>query len=195
MDRERELHLVAGLRGGDPDAFDQVHSAFNASLFNFLSRLTGRRDVAEDLLEETWLRLVVHAQRLRDDTRLAAWLFTVARNLHVSYCRSRSLEDARAPDLIGLWPSGTPAPTPLDVAESTEAQRRLASAFASLPAMYREALLLLAVEGLPAAEAAEICGVTPEAIRQRASRGRALLARTLKERQTPEGDASSEVLT
>ena len=195
MDRERELRLVAGLRGGDPDAFDQVHAAFNVRLFNFLSRLSNRRDVAEDLLEETWLRLVVHAQRLRGDTRLGAWLFTVARNLHVSYCRSRMLEDSRAGDLIGLWPCGSPAPTPFDVAESADAQRRLASAFASLPALYREALLLVAVEGLPASEAAEICGTTAEAIRQRASRARALLSRRLEELHVPDGDPSKEVVT
>jgi DNA-directed RNA polymerase specialized sigma24 family protein len=66
--------------------------------------------VAEDLLEETWLRLVKHASRLRPDTELARWLFTVARNLHVSYCRSRLLEDSRLADLIGLWPSGSVAP-------------------------------------------------------------------------------------
>jgi DNA-directed RNA polymerase specialized sigma24 family protein len=56
MDRECELALVARLRAGDAAAFDAVHELFNAPLFNFLARLSRRRDVAEDLLEETWLR-------------------------------------------------------------------------------------------------------------------------------------------
>src|SRR5215216_562778 len=92
MDRDCELELVARLKRADGDAFDQVHAAFNPRLFNFLARLSRRRDLAEDLLEETWLRVVVHAPRLRDDTRLAAWLFTIARNLYASYCRSRLLD-------------------------------------------------------------------------------------------------------
>lgn len=185
MDRELELQLVSRLRAGDPGAFDQVHEAFNARLFNFLCRLSNRRDVAEDLLEETWLRLVVHAQRLQADTRLGAWLFTVARHLHVSYCRSRSLEDSHTGDLIGLWPCGSRGPSPHEALEASEADRHMATALASLPVAYREALLLVAVEGLKPSEAAEICGVTAEAMRQRISRARALFARRLAETPGP----------
>src|SRR5437899_9441374 len=85
VDRDTELALVERLRQRDADAFDEVYAAFNTRLFTFLVRLSRRRDVAEDLLEETWLRLVKHAQRLRADTRLGPWLFTVARHLHVSF--------------------------------------------------------------------------------------------------------------
>ena len=179
MDRDQELALVSRLRCGDADAFDELHEAFNARLFTFLARLSNRRDVAEDLLEETWLRLVKHAHRLRPDTNLAAWLFTVARHLHVSHCRSRLLEDARAPELIGLWPSGSRQRTPFELVEVGEAQQRLARAVASLPANCREALLLIAIEGLKPAEAAAICGVSSDAMRQRVSRARSLLAERL----------------
>lgn len=181
MDRELELQLVGRLRAGDPAGFDAVYDAFNTRLYRFLARLSNSRDVAEDLTEETWLRLVVHAPRLQPDTRLSAWLFTVARNLHASYRRSRILEDSHAAGLLGLWPSGSARPTPLEAAESNESQGRLAAALASLPVRYREALLLVAVEGLRPGEAAEVCGVTAEAMRQRLSRARALLARRLAE--------------
>src|SRR3712207_6262 len=107
MDRDQELRLVRRLQAGDADAFDELHRACNGRLLNFLARLTNRRDVAEDLLEETWLRLVRHAHRLQADTNLAAWLFTVARRLYVSHCRSRLLDDERSAQLIGLWPSGS----------------------------------------------------------------------------------------
>jgi RNA polymerase sigma factor (sigma-70 family) len=179
MDRDRELQLVARLRDGDPEAFDEVHGAFNGHLFNFLARLSGSRDVAEDLLEETWLRLVRHARRLQPDTRLGAWLFTVARHLHVSYCRSRLLEDASAAALLSLWPSGRRTPSPLEAVEASEAQRHLAAALASLPAIYREALLLTVVDDLRPSEAARVCGISGEAMRQRLSRARALLAQRL----------------
>ena len=127
MDRDVELQLVERLRAGDPDAFDVVHAAFNGRLYNFLARLSNRREVAEDLLEEAWLRLVVHARRLDRDTRLGAWLFTVARPLHASYCRSRLLEDSHAVGLIGLWPYGRPAPSPLEEVEASETHRRMAT--------------------------------------------------------------------
>jgi len=146
VDRETELQLVVRLRAGDPAAFDVVHGAFNVRLYNFLARLSNRRDVAEDLLEETWLRLVKHAGRLRPDTRLGPWLFTVARHVHASYCRSRLLEDAHAAGLMGLWPHGRPGPSPFEVVEASETERRLATALASLPLAYREAVLLVVVE-------------------------------------------------
>jgi RNA polymerase sigma factor (sigma-70 family) len=181
MDRECELALVARLRAADPEAFDIVYEHFNARLFNFLARLSRRRDVAEDLLEEIWLRFVAQMPRLRGDTRLGAWLFTVARNLHVSYCRSRLVEDSCAAGLIGLWPGGSIAPSPFESTLAEETARRLEAAIAALPLGCREAVLLVAVEGLRPVEAAEVCGIAPEALRQRLSRARALLARSLED--------------
>lgn len=195
MDRDAELQLVDRLRKGDPAAFDAVHDAFNGRLYNFLARLSNRPDVAEDLLEETWLRLVTHARRLRPDTRLGPWLFTVARHLHASYCRSRLLEDSHTSSLLGLWPHGCTQPSPFEAAEANEAARRLAAALASLPLAYREALLLVPVEGLRHSEAAEICGVTTAAMRQRVARARALLARRLCEAETPRLSCLKEATT
>src|SRR5262245_25165926 len=88
VERQSELELIARLKAGDSAAFDEVYDAFNGRLFNFLARLMRSRERAEDLVEETWLRLVAHAGRLQPDTRLGPWLFTVARNLYVSYCRA-----------------------------------------------------------------------------------------------------------
>ncbi|MDO8680229.1 MAG: RNA polymerase sigma factor [Acidobacteriota bacterium] len=195
MDRESELELVARLRAGDAGAFDVVHGAFNTRLFNFLARLARRRDVAEDLLEETWLRFVDRAPRLRDETRLGPFLFTVARNLYVSYCRSRLIEDSHTVGMIGLWPSGTPWPSPFDATVASETEQRVEAALAALPAVDREALLLVAVEGMRPAEAAEICGIAPVAMRQRISRARARLARTLDERSEARLVALKEATT
>lgn len=181
MEREHELALVARLKDADSAAFDEVHAAFNTRLFNFLARLSRRRDVAEDLLEETWLRLVDVLPRLRDDTRLAPLLFKISRNLYVSYCRARAIEDQHAPGMIGLWPSGSAAPSPFDTTVARETGERLDEALAALPAIYREALLLVAVDNMKPAEAAVVCGITPDAMRQRLSRGRDMLARQLDE--------------
>ena len=175
VERESELELIVRLKAGDTAAFDAIYDAFNTRLFNFLARLTRNRQQAEDLLEETWLRLVTHAGRLQPDTRLGPWLFTVARNLYVSHCRSRMLEEAYAADGIGLWPPA-PAASPFEQAAANQLEARIEAALARLPPMYREAVLLVVVEGLEPAEAAEICGVSAVAMRQRLKRARDLLA-------------------
>jgi RNA polymerase sigma-70 factor (ECF subfamily) len=180
MDREAELALVERLRGGDVGAFDAVYDAFRARLFGFLRRLSRRRDVAEDLLEETWLRLVANARALRPDTRLAPWLFTVARNVYCSYCRSRLPWEARTVELVDLWPLADARPSPFEVAAAGEFEQQLERALAALPLRHREVLLLVASEGLTPAEAAAVCGVTPEALRQRLSRARAAIASELE---------------
>jgi RNA polymerase sigma factor (sigma-70 family) len=176
MDRAGDPSLVARLQAGDHAAFDEVFAAFGARLHTFLARLSRSRDVADDLLEETWLRLVTGAPRLRTDTNLGAWLFTVARNLHVSYCRSRALDVAVEQGDIALWPSASPSASPFEAAAASELERRLERTLAAIPAGFREVLLLVGVEGFTAVEAAAICGISPAAARQRLSRARRVLA-------------------
>jgi RNA polymerase sigma-70 factor (ECF subfamily) len=180
MDRDTELAVVEQLRRGDEAAFDAVYDAFNLRLFTFLLRLTRRHHVAEDLLEETWLRLVKHARRLRPDTRLGPWLFTVARNLHVSYVRSRMIEDSTAAGLMTLWPFSVERSSPFEATAASELERRIERALASLPPASREVLLLVGVAGLDHSDAADVCGITPEALRQRLHRARAMLAQALE---------------
>jgi RNA polymerase sigma-70 factor (ECF subfamily) len=195
MDRETELSLVGRLRDGDAAAFDAVYEEYRARLFSFLARLSRNRAVAEDLVEETWLRLASSGVRLRPDTRLGPWLFTVARNLFISYCRSRQLEEYDAASLIGLWPAGSPRPSPFEEAAARELERRIERALARLPARHREALLLVSVEGLSPAEAAAACALSPETFRQRLSRARAALDRELDSTGSRASLAAAEVVT
>ena len=191
MDRDAELALVERLRQGDGDAFDIVYAAFNTRLLTFLVRLSRRRDVAEDLLEETWLRLVKHASRLQADTRLGPWLFTVARHLHVSYNRSRLLEDSAAASLIALWPFSLDgsSPSPFEAAAASELERRIERALAAMPAAAREVLLLVGVAGVDHSDAADICAITPAALRQRLHRARELLSKALERQAAADAPA------
>ncbi|HTI42803.1 MAG TPA: RNA polymerase sigma factor [Vicinamibacterales bacterium] len=182
MDRDSELALVCRIRAGDTAAFDSVYDQFNGRLFGFLVRLARSRDVAEDLLEETWLRFVANAARLDEETRLGPWLFTVARNLHVSYCRSRAFEEPNGGELLSLWPARFQQ-SPFEQAAFGELERRIESALAALPVAFREVLLLVGVEGLRPHEAAVVCGITPEALRQRLKRARDLLAARLESKE------------
>ena len=176
MEREIELRLVARLKAGDTAAFEAIYEAYRPRLFSFLARLSRRRDVAEDLLEETWLRLVTRASELTDETRLGPWLFTVARNLFASWCRHRAVDESRILDFALSWPGALPRESPFEQAARGETERRLETALARLPARDREVLLLVAGEDLSPAEAAAVLGLSPEAVRKRLQRARERLA-------------------
>jgi RNA polymerase sigma-70 factor (ECF subfamily) len=103
----------------------QIRAAQLATLpFSFLLRMTKNRAVAEDLLEETWLRLVSGGEGLAAGTRLGPWLFTVARNLFLSFCRSTSREQAYTRDLTSLC-LGEFSRSPYDSVLMTEFEERL----------------------------------------------------------------------
>jgi RNA polymerase sigma-70 factor (ECF subfamily) len=175
-----EPALVAALKQGSRDAFDQAYAAYRIRIFSFLVRMTGRRDLAEDLFQETWLRLATNAPRLADDTRLAPWLYTVARNLYRSHLRWTAL-DADRLDQLGLEPAtGAPMMTPYHAAAENETRQRLERAVATLAPPYREVILLCAVDRLEPTDAAAVLGISAEALRQRLARARAQLAAALE---------------
>jgi RNA polymerase sigma-70 factor (ECF subfamily) len=178
-DDEREL--VARLRAADTGAFDELYDTYRPRVFAFLLRMTRSRTLAEDLLDETWLRLVRHAPRLLPDTRLGPWLFTVARNLYWNHHRDALVEESSMAELLTLWPSPAPWPSPFELAAAGELERRLEHALSTLSPQYREVVLLVGHEGLTPADAALVCGISAEALRQRLSRARAALAGKLRE--------------
>jgi RNA polymerase sigma-70 factor, ECF subfamily len=177
-----ERALVEGLRRGDPEAFDRVYARYRARIHAFLRRLAGP-NVADDLFQETWLRLARNAHRLEEDTDLAAWLFTVARNAWRTHRRWSLLDLSR---LVALDRAPRVAPEP-DAEGRTDASRRVAQlerALASLPSSSREVLLLVVVEGLPQEAAAHAMGISYDALRQRLARARAQLAAALARPQS-----------
>jgi RNA polymerase sigma-70 factor (ECF subfamily) len=172
VDREIELRLVLRLKAGDAAAFEAIYEAYRPRLFGFLVRLSRRRDVAEDLLEETWLRLVTRVDTLVDDERLGPWLFTVARNLYFSWRRSRAVDEARTSELDPAWPAPERGASPFEAAARRELERRVEAALARLSLRDRELLLLVGVEGLTPSEAAGVCGVPAVTLRARLHRAR-----------------------
>jgi RNA polymerase sigma-70 factor (ECF subfamily) len=178
-DESDERALVARLKQGDRRAFDLVYDRYRSRLAGFLLRLTRRRDLAEELLQETWIRLATHAPRLADDTRFAPWLFTVARNLFRSQ-RRYSLDALFEGRLGGPSVEAIERTSPFDLASASELERRLELALARLPTKYREVLLLVAVERLDPADAAGALGLRPDALRQRLARARGMIAKELE---------------
>jgi RNA polymerase sigma-70 factor (ECF subfamily) len=184
-------HQIAQLKAGDTTAFDAVYERFRPRLFSFVVRLSGERALAEDLVQETFMKLARHAPRLADDTRIGAWLFTVARNLFISHRRWALLDVARVSELR-LWTQlAESQATPFAVAAASETERLIEQAIASLPLAYREVLLLVTVDDMAPSEAATIIGLKPAAVRQRLARARAMIRAYLDEAGAPGASRSS----
>jgi RNA polymerase sigma-70 factor (ECF subfamily) len=173
-----DAEIIRGLARGDTHAFDRAFAELRAPLYAFLVRLSGRVALAEDLLQETWLRLARSAAALPEHTQLRPWLFTVARNLHRSHRRWSLLDVERLGQLAHLPQSTTPSPFESAAANTTE--RALEHAIARLPLDQREVLLLCTTSGFEPAETASMLGITPEATRQRLARARAKLRESLE---------------
>jgi RNA polymerase sigma-70 factor (ECF subfamily) len=171
-DVDREEHILfAELRSGSNVGFDRVYEAYRAKIFGFLLRMTGSSALAEDLLQEVFIKLATKATRLADDTNLRAWLFTVARNSVISHMRWRAAQ-SRNLEALGAGQLEASSLSPQHAAEFAETHARLETALAALAPKYREVLLLVAVEGLSPAEAASVMGIKGDALRQRLARAR-----------------------
>lgn len=179
MAGESERELIERLRQGDRAAFDALYDQHRARIFSFLARMSGRRELAEDLVQETFLRLVRFAPRLAPDTRLDVWLLSVARNL----CRSHYRWSAVDRGGLFAWRERAgeePPVSPFDMTSARELERRVEYALGQLSFDMREVVILTAIERLPNDEIARMLQVSPEAVRQRLSRARKLLAKALR---------------
>ncbi len=184
---------LAGLRRGDPQAFSLVYERLAPRVFAFLVRLCGRTDLAEDLSQETWVKLARHAGRLAPDTELRAWLFTVARNQYRSHRRWLLLDFERLLQL-SAQPQAAVSGDPERAAIATRSETVLSSAIARLPLPQREVLLLSATEGYEPHELAQILGLSQVAVRQRLLRARKTLANALREADASAGPTAHQVL-
>lgn len=190
MSRKLSDSVLDGLRRGDAAAFDAIYDDYRPRIFAFLVRLTKNRALAEDLLQETFLRLARCAPDLDRATNLRAWLFRVARNLVIDHQRWALLDFDRLFEL-SLWPRPVTdaAATPLDLAEASETSLRLERALAELSAEHREVILLICVEGMEPSEAADVLAVPSATVRKRLSRARERLQDALRvaEQVAPKG--------
>ncbi len=174
---------MARLRAGDTRALAEVYARYQARIWAFLLRLSGRKHLAEDLFQETWLAVARDAAKLREDTDLKAWLFTVARNRHRTYRRWALLDFTRLVELRTA--PETHAPSPDQEAEARAEAHRAEVAFAQLSAAHREVLLLVVGEGLDATRAGAVLGLSAEAVRQRLRRARLELAEIARKVNAP----------
>jgi RNA polymerase sigma-70 factor (ECF subfamily) len=103
------------------------------------------------------------------------------------------IEDSAAVGLMALWPISVHRSSPFEATAANELERRIERVLASLPPASREVLLLVGVAGLDHSDAADVCGITPEALRQRLHRARATLANALDAETRPATPVLKEV--
>ena len=176
---------LALLRRRDPRGFDQAYARYGARLFTFLSRLlgSGQRHLAEDLLQQTFLRLAEHGPELRADSDLRAWLYTVARNAFLGQVRGRRpTAEGASLELVADFAPDAEARLMLGDLEQALSRLRLED---------RELLLLVGVEGLEPLTVSKLLGLEPATLRKRLARARQRLLLEL-ERALPCAVAAKE---
>jgi RNA polymerase sigma-70 factor (ECF subfamily) len=175
MAQERtDEELLAAYQQGDPGAFEGLLRRYRAPLFTFLLRMLGNREKAEDLAQETFLRIVKGAQAWEHRARFQTWLFTIARNLCVDrarrdrFRRTDSL-DAQGPDDEPALVDSVPGREidPARGAESARLRPLLLKALLSIPQEQREVFVLREQAGIPFREIAEILGVNENTAKSR----------------------------
>jgi RNA polymerase sigma-70 factor (ECF subfamily) len=182
--------LMRRFQRGEARAFETLMLRHRTPIFAFLLRLTGERTRAEDLAQETFLRLVKGATAWEPRAAVRTWLFTIARNLATDAARRsalRATESLDAPALHGDGPRhpapAASGPAPDEAAEAVELRSRLEAALAALPAEQREVFLLREHAGLSFAEVAAATGSNENTVKSRMRY--ALLA--LRERLAADG--------
>ena len=99
-----EERLVARLRQRDPEALLGFYHGYSSSVYRFALRIVRNSHVAEDVVQETFHRIWMRADRIRDGVRsLEPWIFTIARNRSLDYLRSPHGPERRSPWMPFLW--------------------------------------------------------------------------------------------
>jgi|SRR5579872_1663593 len=181
---ESETSAIArGLRRHDPDLLDRLIEQYQHRLLRYLVYLCGQRELAEDLFQETWIRVLERGHQYDGKHEFSTWLYAVARNLTIDYLRKKSpmsldglTEDE---DSAPFEPADT-NPSALEIVAQHEHAERISEALISLPAEYREAVVLRYQEGLALDEIATVTRAPLGTVKSRLYRGLNMLMPLLK---------------
>jgi RNA polymerase sigma-70 factor (ECF subfamily) len=163
-DEPPDQTLMEAVRAGDLLAFQALYERHRRAVFTFLLRSVGDRPTAEDLLQETFLRVFTGREDYRPTAGFRTWLFTIARNLFIDRVRQAS-GNPEVYDTAVLETLPALDASPLERAEARELAARLEAAVRQLPPSQRELLLLSRFAGLDHQKVAQVSGASPEAVR------------------------------
>ena len=155
--------LLAQVAGDASDSFDRIVRLRETQVLRTAFRILGNWADAEDVAQETFLRLHRHGTNFADEAALGAWLYRVAVNL----CFDRTRAARSSAELPELRSRGISAESAVI---QEQAKERLMAALSELPAKERAAVVLREIEGLSTAEVAEILGSAEATVRSQISR-------------------------
>ncbi len=171
--------IAQGLKRQDPELLDQLIELYQHRLLRYLLFLTGKREIAEDLFQETWMRVLLRGAQYNGKARFDTWLFTIARNLVIDLSRKRTMasldemseggEDERPFEIAIAGPS------PLEQFQSREDCAEVAEVLLKLDSTYREVLVLRFYEELSLDEIANVTRAPLSTVKSRLYRGLAAL--------------------
>jgi RNA polymerase sigma-70 factor, ECF subfamily len=171
-----DSELLGRFHTGDHAAFAALLERYQRPVFNFILRSLSHRQVAEDLTQEVFLRVIQGAGGFQSQSRFSTWLFTIARNVCVDHGRrmkhrKHASLDAPTNDsdtavrLVERMPHQQPGTD--RSAASPRIRERIQRALEHLPEEQREVFLLRQVDDLPFAEIAVICGIPENTVKSR----------------------------
>jgi RNA polymerase sigma-70 factor (ECF subfamily) len=164
---------LARLKRGDPDAVSTILSRYQHRLYRYLLRMVRQPATAEDLFQQTFVRIIERIGQYNGRSSFEIWLFTVARNLAIDHLRrkqeaSLDVSDDFSENLATRLASA--APDALDALLEYERGVRLAAAVAELPMIHREVLSLRFEEDMKLEEIAEVVAIPLSTVKSRLCR-------------------------
>jgi RNA polymerase sigma-70 factor (ECF subfamily) len=174
-----EEQLLAAARRGDRSALEQLLERHQRQVFRFGMKMCGGEEDAKDVLQETLLAAARNIGEFRGASSVSTWLYTIARSFCLKRQRTSKFAPAHVESLEDVSDEARAvadaAHGPDAAAEGKQVQAALRDAIAELDPMYREVLVLRDVEGLSAAEVADVLGLTVEAVKSRLHRARVVV--------------------
>ncbi len=175
-----DSELVANFLAGDKDAFTEIVERYQGRLLNFVYRTTGDRHRAEDLVQETFIRVYRHLHRFDQSKKFSTWVYTIASNLAKNELRNRSrnplvlfqtLKKNWDADQRPLeWEDNTYRPD--DLFRKRHLRSMVEAAVAELPEHHRTVFVLREMEGKTYEEIAEITATNLGTVKSRLNRAR-----------------------
>ena len=188
--KRENLAIAEGLKRQEVGLLDELIVRYQHRLLRYLLFLTGNREMAEDLFQEVWMRVLTRGGQFNGKARFETWLFTIARNLVIDHRRKRTMSsldelfetgsDDDRPMSIEVADS---QPTPFDSFSSIEDREHIATALLQLDTLYREVLMLRFHEELTLEEIAKVTRAPLSTVKSRLYRGLAAIKPRLEQAQ------------
>ena len=184
-----DLDLARDLLAGSEEAFTEFVLSFRTRLSNYTFLMCGQREDAEEVAQETLIRVFESIDQLRDPARLKSWVFRIARNECLMKRRKSVYAPAVELSLDDLKPHAAEDGHGIQIADwsslpdnlllGSELRQALTEGIESLPEIYRAVVLLRDVEELSTEETAEVLDLSADVVKTRLHRGRLALRKSL----------------